>query len=169
MLKLLKDYIDACERLSQLNLTEVQQREIVRVVLHCLGNVSIFRPICMACQEMFDQERQYNPYYTLVGQQLCRTSHSYKVTLQFCLWDFLRDLGEKAVGGAEIVKSRLNDDDAHIPFGSTQVSAARRLNVARAYAWWIAKGCCSLTILKVNCFHRVNIVWWPQLILPFSL
>ena len=34
--------MDACERLSQLNLTEVQQREIVRVALHCLGNVSTF-------------------------------------------------------------------------------------------------------------------------------
>lgn len=36
----LQDYVDACERLSQLKLTEVQQREIVRVVLHCCGNVS---------------------------------------------------------------------------------------------------------------------------------
>lgn len=36
-----KDYVDACERLSQLNLTEIQQREIVRVILHCLGNVRI--------------------------------------------------------------------------------------------------------------------------------
>lgn len=35
----LKDYVDACERLSQLKLTEVQQREIVRVILHCCGNV----------------------------------------------------------------------------------------------------------------------------------
>jgi nucleolar MIF4G domain-containing protein 1 len=35
-----QDYVDACERLSQLSLTEVQQREIVRVLLHCCGNVS---------------------------------------------------------------------------------------------------------------------------------
>jgi nucleolar MIF4G domain-containing protein 1 len=34
-----QDYIDACERLSQLNLTDVQQREIIRVVLHCCGQV----------------------------------------------------------------------------------------------------------------------------------
>lgn len=34
-----QDYVDACERLSQLSLTEVQQREIVRVLLHCCGNV----------------------------------------------------------------------------------------------------------------------------------
>ena len=34
-----QDYVDACERLSQLNLTDVQQREIIRVVLHCCGQV----------------------------------------------------------------------------------------------------------------------------------
>lgn len=33
--------MDACERLAQLNLTEVQQREIVRVILHCCGNVRL--------------------------------------------------------------------------------------------------------------------------------
>jgi nucleolar MIF4G domain-containing protein 1 len=35
-----EDYIDAAERVSQLGLKEVQQREIVRVLLHCLSNVS---------------------------------------------------------------------------------------------------------------------------------
>lgn len=35
----LQDYVDACERLSQLKLTETQQREIIRVLLHCCGNV----------------------------------------------------------------------------------------------------------------------------------
>ncbi|KAF7374789.1 MIF4G/MA4-domain-containing protein [Mycena sanguinolenta] len=87
------DYVDACERLSQLSLTEVQQREIVRVLLHCCGN-----------------EKSYNPYYVLVCQHLCRSSHAYKITLQFCLWDFLRDLGEANVGGAEVLKN-LKDGD----------------------------------------------------------
>jgi len=35
-----EDYMDAFERLLRLNLKEVQQREIVRVLLHCAGNVS---------------------------------------------------------------------------------------------------------------------------------
>ncbi|KAF8525807.1 hypothetical protein BU17DRAFT_74234 [Hysterangium stoloniferum] len=121
------DYFDACERLSQLNLTEIQQREIVRVILHCLGN-----------------EKAYNPYYTLVVQQLCQTSHSYKITLQFCLWDFLRDLGENSVGGAEIVKDLQNQD----LYVNERVSPTKKTNIARAYAWWIAKGFCQLTILK---------------------
>lgn len=34
------DYIEAAERVTQLGLKEVQQREIVRVLLHCLGSVS---------------------------------------------------------------------------------------------------------------------------------
>ncbi|KAI9574026.1 hypothetical protein HD554DRAFT_2252704 [Boletus coccyginus] len=120
------DYLDACERLAQLNLSEVQQREIVRVILHCCGN-----------------GKSYNPYYALVCQQLCQRSHAYKITLQFCLWDFLRDLGETRVGGAEVIKN-LKDDR----FDLKTVSSSRMKNVAKAYGWWIAKDCCSITILK---------------------
>ncbi|KAM5535944.1 hypothetical protein V8D89_010384 [Ganoderma adspersum] len=123
------DYVDACERLSQLKLTEVQQREIVRVILHCCGN-----------------EKQYNPYYALVGQQLCRLSHSHRITLQFCLWDFLREMGETTVGGAEILKNLDASDRAE--FDVKSISFARMRNVARAFGWWIAKDCCTLAILK---------------------
>lgn len=35
-----QDYVDASEKVTRLGLTAVQQREIVRVLLHCLGNVS---------------------------------------------------------------------------------------------------------------------------------
>ncbi|TFY60458.1 hypothetical protein EVJ58_g5148 [Rhodofomes roseus] len=122
-----EDYVDACERLSQLKLTEVQQREIIRVILHCCGN-----------------EKMYNPFYTLVGQQLCRTSHAHRITLQFCLWDFLRDLGETAVGGAEVIKN-LGEDAG---FDVKSISSTRLRNVARAYGWWIAKDCCTFAILK---------------------
>lgn len=122
------DYLDACERLAQLGLTEVQQREIIRVNLHCCGN-----------------EKSYNPYYTLVCQHLSQRSHSYKITLQFCLWDFLRDLGENGVGGVEVIKS-LKDDAAGLSVES--MSPRRTKNVAKAYAWWIAKDCCTLTIFK---------------------
>ncbi|KAJ7593311.1 hypothetical protein C8J56DRAFT_495127 [Mycena floridula] len=121
------DYVDACERLSQLNLTEVQQRDIIRVLLHCCGN-----------------EKTYNPYYTLVCQHLCRSSHSYKITLQFCLWDFLRDLGEAKVGGAEVIK---NAKDVQ-SFDLKSISSSRMKNVAKAYGWWIAKDCVKLGIFK---------------------
>jgi hypothetical protein len=40
-----QDYVDACERLAQLNLTEVQQREVVRVLVNCCGSVGILRTV----------------------------------------------------------------------------------------------------------------------------
>ncbi|KAF8813324.1 hypothetical protein BYT27DRAFT_7180798 [Phlegmacium glaucopus] len=129
------DYIDAHGRLSQLNLTEVQQREIIRVLLHCCGN-----------------ESSYNPYYSLVGQQLSRTTHAYKITLQFTLWDFLRDLGESNVGGAAVIKNAKED----IEFDVKSMSKTRIQHVAKAYAWWIAKDCASLMILKPVDFTKLK-------------
>ncbi|KIY51919.1 ARM repeat-containing protein [Fistulina hepatica ATCC 64428] len=120
-----EDYVDACDRLSQLGLTEVQQREIVRVLLHCSGN-----------------EKVYNPYYALVGQHLCRTSHAPKVTIQFCLWDFLRELGESGVGGLAVLKSLEESQglDGSDDFDTDgKISQTRVDNIARLYAWWIAK------------------------------
>jgi len=128
------DYIDACERLGQLGLTELQQREIIRVILHCCGN-----------------EKVYNPYYTLIGQHLCNNSHSYKITLQYCLWDFLRDLGESDVGGADIV----SQDNAK-SFDIKNISPTRIQNLAKAYAWWVAKGSSSLTIFKPVDFVKLQ-------------
>src|SRR5579863_9927930 len=89
--KLGQDYVDASERLAQLNLTEVQQREVVRVLVNCCGNVGIlptlrWLSLIIVLQKL--QENAFNPYYAFVCQHLCRTSHSYKITLQFCLWDF---------------------------------------------------------------------------------
>lgn len=92
------------------------------------------------------QEKQYNPYYAFVIQHLCRLSHSHKITLQFCLWDFLRDMGETTVGGAEILKNLSEDDRAG--FNVKSISPSRMRNVARAYGWWLAKDCCTLAVLK---------------------
>ena len=150
--------MDACERLGQLNLTEIQQREIVRVLLHCCGNV---RGTCFSHRDLLTnsagtvlQEKVYNPYYTLVCQELCRFSHSYKITLQFCLWDFLRELGESNVGGIELLKRQ--DEPGFAPQGES-ISRYRLKNTARAYSWWIAKDCCSLTIFKVFHPHRTTL------------
>ncbi|PPQ83942.1 hypothetical protein CVT26_008765 [Gymnopilus dilepis] len=128
------DYLDACERLGQLNLTEIQQREIVRVALQCCGN-----------------EKAYNPYYSLVCQQLCRTSHSYKITLQFSLWDFMRELGETSVGGAAVTK---NIEEVDIEGKS--VSETRLRNIAKAYAWWVAKDAVTIQILKAVDFTMLK-------------
>ncbi|KAL5485817.1 SGD1 [Sanghuangporus weigelae] len=122
------DYVDACDRLAQLNLTEIQQREIIRVLLHCCGN-----------------EKSYNPYYTLIAAHLCKQSHGHRVTLQYCFWDFLRSLGEASVGGTEMARDDQGEEDA---FELDRVSSTRMSNVARAYAWLVAKDCVAITILK---------------------
>ncbi|KAG8970537.1 suppressor of glycerol defect [Tulasnella sp. 419] len=120
------DYVDACQKLGQLSLSEIQQRDIIRVILHCCGN-----------------EKTYNPFYTLIVQRLCELSHSHKITLQYCLWDLFRELGETSVGGEELVKGLKADS-----FGTKNVPRTRASNLARAYAWWIAKGAITLSVLK---------------------
>lgn len=99
------------------------------------------------------QEKTYNPYYAMVAQNLCQQSHSHKVTLQFCLWDLLREMGEHEVGGMEMLRSR----GEHVSFGAKCVSETRRRNIAKAYAWWLAKGSLSLSILKVK-FGQADLV-----------
>jgi nucleolar MIF4G domain-containing protein 1 len=47
-----EDYLEAFEKLNSLNLKKTQQREIVRVLLHCCLN-----------------EKTYNKYYTLLAQR----------------------------------------------------------------------------------------------------
>ncbi|GAA5825170.1 hypothetical protein JCM11251_006128 [Rhodosporidiobolus azoricus] len=123
-----EDYVDACERLLQLGLSDVQQREIARVLLQCCGN-----------------EKSYNPYYTLVAHRLCGKSHSFQITLQYCLWDFLRELGEKSVGGEELVKSL--EESASSGSGS-KVSERKIANIAKFYAWCLGKEALSIMVLK---------------------
>lgn len=103
-------------------------------------------------------------------QHLCRNSHSYKITLQFCLWDFLRDLGETNVGGAEVLKN-LNQDV--VSFDLKKISDTRMRNVARAYAWWLAKDCCTLAILKVrspfiDAGTQIHVLCYSPSISPYS-
>ncbi|KAI9179029.1 suppressor of glycerol defect [Blastocladiella emersonii ATCC 22665] len=83
-----EDYMDAYERLCKLGLTEKQEREIVRVLVHCIG-----------------QEKAYNPYYAVLAQKLCVTKHAYKITFQFTLWDYLKDTSADAE----------EEDDAAVP------------------------------------------------------
>ncbi|PVG00263.1 hypothetical protein CPB86DRAFT_844321 [Serendipita vermifera] len=130
-----EDYYDACDRLGQLGLTEQQQREIIRVILNCCG-----------------KEKTYNPYYALVGHRLCEQAHSHKITAQFALWDFLRELGEDEVGGMEVLKNHASKDGA---LGNS-VSKERTRNLAKLYAWWIAKGAVSIALLKPIDFAKIK-------------
>ena len=61
-------------------------------------------------------------------------------------------MGEKDVGGAEILKN--SREDAYVAFDEMKITSGRRLNVARGYGWWLAKGSVTLAILKV-CYVRL--------------
>lgn len=56
-------------------------------------------------------------------------------------------MGEKEVGGAEILKS-LHDNEPD--FDVDQTSVYKRLHFARAFAWLVAKDHSSLLILKAS-------------------
>eukprot|EP00887_Chlorella_sp_A99_P005712 scaffold1.g5712.t1 len=69
------DCVDAFEKLLRLDLKGEQEREVVRV-----------------CVEVALQEAGYNPYYALLLLRLCAASKAHRVTLQYCLWDHLKQL-----------------------------------------------------------------------------
>jgi nucleolar MIF4G domain-containing protein 1 len=100
--------------MSQFKLTEVQQRECVRVALHCVGS-----------------EKAYNPYYTLVLNQLCALSYAHRFTLQYALWDYLRGIDEDDGGKGKAARTKAD-------------------HVARAMAYVIARGTLDLTVFKVS-------------------
>uniref|UniRef100_K3X0S8 MI domain-containing protein n=1 Tax=Globisporangium ultimum (strain ATCC 200006 / CBS 805.95 / DAOM BR144) TaxID=431595 RepID=K3X0S8_GLOUD len=67
------DCLDAYERLLQLHLKEKQEREIVRVLLHCSG-----------------QEKKFNKYYLVLADKLCEMDPRYKFTFQLAFWDIFK-------------------------------------------------------------------------------
>jgi nucleolar MIF4G domain-containing protein 1 len=71
-----EDYVDCHARLLKLGLKERQERDIIRVLVHCCS-----------------QEEDYNQYYMYVIDLLCQNI-GFKVTYQFTLWDFFKEIDE---------------------------------------------------------------------------
>lgn len=69
------DCVDAYERLLHLHLKEKQEREIVRVLLHCCGH-----------------EQKFNKYYLVLAEKLCEMDPRYKFTFQLAFWDLFKQL-----------------------------------------------------------------------------
>lgn len=69
-----EDAIDAAEKLLRLNLKGQQEREIVRVTVECSLH-----------------ENAWNPYYGLLLSRLCQLAKGHRVTLQYCIWDHIKD------------------------------------------------------------------------------
>ncbi|KAJ1935843.1 suppressor of glycerol defect, partial [Kickxella alabastrina] len=127
-----EDYADAFERLLKLDLKKAQIREVVRVVMHCCG-----------------QEAAYNPYYTLVAFKLCCYHNTYRLTMQYALWDFLREMGETDVGGLGRIGQEDDNDISNVPL-------RRIVNLAKLYAWLVDKQVLSLMILKTVTFAKAG-------------
>ncbi|CAF3383196.1 unnamed protein product [Rotaria socialis] len=70
-----EDCDDAVEKLHKLNLSKVQEREIIHVTVHC----------CL-------HEKGYNPYYTLILQRFCAYDRRFQISLQYHTWDRFKDL-----------------------------------------------------------------------------
>ncbi len=130
-----EDYKQAAESVLMLKLNDVQRREVIRVLVHCVGSESV-----------------YNPYYTLIGQEICRNDHGMRITLQYCLWDFLREIGQKEVGGEKFAAALFDDGDEE----GKKVDPRRVANLARAYAWWFTHDCLSLQALKTVDFTMIQ-------------
>ncbi|XP_078573568.1 nucleolar MIF4G domain-containing protein 1-like [Branchiostoma floridae x Branchiostoma japonicum] len=65
-----EDYMDAFEKLLQLQLKKSQEPDIIHVLLDCTM-----------------QERGYNPYYSYLAQKFCDFDRRFMMTIQFSLWD----------------------------------------------------------------------------------
>ncbi|KAG0452782.1 hypothetical protein HPP92_025446 [Vanilla planifolia] len=70
-----EDYIDAFEKILRLDLSGKQDREIMRVLVEC----------CL-------QEKVFNKYYTVLASKFCSHDKNHKFTLQYCIWDHLKEL-----------------------------------------------------------------------------
>lgn len=85
-----------------------------------------------------------------MANRLCSHDHSFKVTFQYCLWDFLRECGEPDVGGLE--RSR----NIEAPVETGKVTLRKVVNTARFYAFLVSENALTLAILKTINFSTVG-------------
>jgi len=74
------DCDDAFEKLVRLNLRGKQDREIIRVLVHCCG-----------------QEKSYNPFYAFLAIRICQFQSKAKFTLQLSIWDLFKQMNNMKV------------------------------------------------------------------------
>ncbi|KAF0701196.1 Aste57867_8305 [Aphanomyces stellatus] len=71
------DSIEAFDAVAKLELKDKQEREVIRVLLHCCG-----------------QETKYNPYYSLLATKFASSEPRFKFTLQLSYWDAFKQMAE---------------------------------------------------------------------------
>ncbi|XP_056015685.1 nucleolar MIF4G domain-containing protein 1-like [Ostrea edulis] len=70
-----QDYIDAFDKLLRLGLKNQQEREIIHIIVD----------LCL-------QEKNYNPFYTLLLQKFCLYHRRFQMSTQFLMWDRFKDM-----------------------------------------------------------------------------
>jgi nucleolar MIF4G domain-containing protein 1 len=100
------------------------------------------------------KEPTYNPYYALLLSHLTTTSYSHRFTLQYALWDFLRDLGQDEVGG-EGTKGDVRGTSGFAAGSeeSSKKGSSRVKRVAMGLGWVVSQGGVDLTVFKVSHDH----------------
>lgn len=126
------DCLDAVERLLRLGLKSKQEREIVRVILHCCG-----------------QEKDFNPYYVTLGVKLCERDPSYKFSFQLAFWDQFKQFHD-----ASNAKPRRLFNLASLLAGL--LTARIDTTDGRTDQKRIEIGCLSLSCLKVIDFTQLG-------------
>lgn len=118
-----EDYMDALTKLDKLGLKKAQQKEIPRILVHCTG-----------------VEPAWNPYYGLLASKLCE-NHSHRKSLQFLLWDLLKEL-DGSQDDFEDFDNDLNDtlDD--------EAKLKRVLNLGRFFGYLFSEESLPLHLLK---------------------
>ncbi|OQR93848.1 hypothetical protein ACHHYP_02206 [Achlya hypogyna] len=71
------DCVEAYDAVLKLGLKDKQEREVIRVLMHCCGH-----------------EAKYNPYYALLAEKFAAADPRYKFTLQLAYWDVFKQVDE---------------------------------------------------------------------------
>jgi nucleolar MIF4G domain-containing protein 1 len=72
-----EDYVQAFENVTRLGLKKQQEREIVKVLIHCCVN----------------EKKLFNKFYGLLASRLCKYDpQSFKYSFKYTLWDYLKSL-----------------------------------------------------------------------------
>lgn len=75
------------------------------------------------------QEKNYNHYYSLVSEKVCKHTHNNRFTFQYTIWDRLKALSE--------------------------LTTAQSTNLMRLIAHLVASGALTLSVLKVVEFNSI--------------
>lgn len=114
------DFSDAFERLLSLKLTGKQEREIILVIVHCCG-----------------QEKTFNPFYAMLAGKFASYRQTFKITLQYTLWDAFKQIKEyplrKLSNVAKLFGTLLAQED--LPFSVLRKGNFIRLSEEEKIFW----------------------------------